>query len=98
MTSIRNQADNSELPSGRRRPSSDVLAQDLASLNRLRSSFEAFANKCVAQCDRVDRPSRAPGFSEIDCVLEEICALFIKYRALLTGDDSSKIGPEITWD
>lgn len=92
------QPEGSKLPSGQTRLNSDVLSRDLNSLKRLRTSIEAFANKCVAHSDRRDMSTQAPSFSEIDNIIEEIRSQFVRYRSLLTGNVSSEIGPKITWD
>ena len=83
---------------GGRLPSQKEIESDVAALDHSWSKFEIFANKYITHTDRKDQPDRAPSPEELDLALKEIREIFLRYRKLLTGDTSKKIGAEVIWD
>lgn len=83
---------------GQRVPGGSEVAADLARLESVRSSVADWANKCVAHMDRSGGPRRAPSFDDIDQGLAVMIDVFLRYRRLLTGDESPKVGSDVTWD
>ena len=73
------------------------LASDLQVLNELRSATESFANQYVAHMDRAGPRGPAPGFESIDAAIQAMRTVFLRWRALLTGNTSAELASEITW-
>ena len=60
--------------------------------------IKRFANKRVAHSSCLGVPDRAPTYSEVNAALEVMQTVFLRYRELVTGSKSMRIGPEVEWD
>ena len=83
---------------GRELPNSGEVESDIERLELIRGVIAGLASKWVAHSDRVGVPTRAPDFADLDRARGVVREVFLKYRALLTGNDSDRIGPDIEWE